>query len=455
MLAFVASLQAASTGKASDHPFSLGEHQAGFHSERLYDLPALVELALANNPSTRSSWFQALASAASVGQSKSSYYPQLHFNATGGYSQILYPTQSGPLIVNNAGIDPGFRLEYLLLDFGRRTADVRNTTALLQAANFDFNRTLQATLYAVQQGYFSYTAALAEQEAATASVDFSRTTLEMIVAQKASGLATEPELLIARKNLTRSEFDLTTAKRNIAVALGNLRVVAGLPANAPLQVAPPSGSQSVQELSGKVDQLIDTALASRPDLAARNADVRASTAATDRARGEFMPRLSLQGNYDNSTFGFYGKQGNSAGTFFGNNNEFSGFAVLSWDLFDGFERVEKLKKRQAEESKARALAETTRLDATKDVWIAYNDSLKSRKQLDYAATSLSSAEENFASLQQAFHNGLATITDLLASQSAFAEARYEQAGAQADYLTSLAALSLAMGSSTPKKEIVK
>jgi outer membrane protein TolC len=125
--------------------------------------------------------------------------------------------------------------------------------------------------------------------------------------------------------------------------------------------------------------------------------------------------------------------------------------VLSWDLFDGFQRVEKVKQRQAEESQARADAESTRLQTTQDVWTAYNDSLKARKRVAYADSLVASAEENFKSAQAAFTNQLLNITDLVSNQSALAAARFEQSGAKADYLTSLAALSLAMGNVSPPR----
>jgi outer membrane protein len=439
--------------------FSLADHPASFQAGRIYDLPALIELSLANNPYTRSAWFKALSTAAAVGEARAPYYPQLSFNATGGYSQTPYPTASGPLAVNNVEMTPGFQLEYLLLDFGRRAADVRNTMALLEAASFDYDRKLQTTLFAVQQSYFAHSAALAQQEAAQANIVLSRTLRYMVSAQKKSGLATEPDLLAADKTLSQAEFDLSTAQRNVAVTLGNLRIAAGLPANAPLKVATPehatgnaTNSSPLEILSGKVDQLIDTAIASRPDLAARTADVRASQAATERAKAEFLPKLSLQGSYNSYTYGFHARQGPSTGTSYGNYNEMGGFAVLSWDLFDGFERVEKLKKRRAEEAEARSDAEATRLETTRDVWTAYNDSIKARRQVEYAASLAGSARENFDSLQAAFKNGLANITDLLSSESALADARFEQAGAQADYLTSLASLSLAMGQFQPTQK---
>lgn len=453
-------LQAGEKGKIANPNISQassrrGDLSTGFHSERTYDLPSLIELSLANNPYTRSAWFNALAAKAAVGQARSAYYPTLNFNASGGYSQMPYPTQTGPLKVNSTSVSPGFELEYILLDFGRRSADVHRTTSLLEAANLNFNRRMQTTLFAVQQSYFAHMAALSQQQAAAANMELSRTIVSMVEAQKNSGLATEPEILVARKTLSQAELDVAAASRNTEVTLGNLRVAAGLQANAPLKVASPTPNLPMEDLSSQVDQLITKALANRPDLAAKEAEIRASKAATDRAKADFLPKLSLEGSYNSYSFGYYAKQGPTAGTYYGNYNQMGGFAVLSWDLFDGFERVEKVKKRQAEESAARAEAEASRLGATQDVWTAYQDSLKARRQVAYAASLLTSSMENFDSVNAAFKNGLATITDLVSSQSALANARFEQAGAEADYLVSLASLSLAMGQYSPAGDIPK
>ena len=447
-------LQAKENPKSPETPgtaesFSLGEHSAAFQPDHPYDLPSLVELSLANNPYTRSAWFNALAAKASVGQAKAPYYPTLKFNATGGYDSGYNPIQTGPETYQRTAITAGFELEYLLLDFGRRDADVRSTTALLQAAKLNFNRRMQTSVFAVQQSYFAHTAALSQQQAATSNLELSRTLLSMVEAQKNSGLATEPELLIARKTLSQAELDLAAANRNAGVTLGNLRTAAGLQANAPLKVSPPQGDHPVEGISGKVDQLIDTAIGNRPDLAAKAADVRASQAATVRAKADFLPKLSLQGTWNKETYGYNAQLAGVNGTFNGSQNSVGGFAVLSWDLFDGFERVEKVKKRQAEEAEIRADAEATRLDTSRDVWTAYQDSMKARKRVEYAASLLTSSKESFDSVDAAFKNGLATITDLVSSQSTLANARFEQAGAEADYLTSLASLSLAMGQFSP------
>ena len=432
-------------GQFVKSPYPVNDAASTFDAGHSYDLSSLIELSLGNNPYTRSAWFHALASAASVGEAKAPYYPKLGFMAKGGYDNGYNPIQTGTESYSRVSINPGLELEYLLLDFGRRSSDVRRTVALLDAANLTFSRRVQTTVFAVQQAYFAHVAALSQQEAAKANLELSKTILAMVEAQVANGLGTKPELDAARKTFAQADFDTAAADRNAEVTLGNLRIAAGLQANAPLKVAAPSGKGDTKGIEGSVDRLIDIAIAKRPDLAAREAEIKANRAAVERAKADFLPKLSLIGGYSNETFGYSASLGGVNGTFEGNYNHVGGFAVMSWDLFDGFQRVERVKKRQAEESEARANAEATKLDTTRDVWTAYNDSLRAGKRVAFADSLVASAEENFKSVDSAFRNGLSNITELISNQSALAAARFEQAGARADYLTSLASLSLAMG----------
>jgi len=441
--------------------FPLSDHVGSFDQNRSYELSSLIELGLANNPQTRSAWFNALASSAQVGQAKAPYYPKLSLDAQGGYQKSFYQINNGPMGLRQTSLTPELDFEYLLLDFGRRAADVRRTVALLEAANLAFSRNVQSTVYAIQQSYFAHTAALSQRDAAKANLELSKTILAMVEAQVANGLGTKPELDTARKTFAQADFDLSSADRNVEVTLGNLRVATGLQANAPLKVVPGGNDTNAdaspyEVLGSKVDTMIDEAILKRPDLAARRADIAASRAAVERAKADFMPKLSLQGAYSSEPYVYTASQPSQTGTFYGNAQGYSGFAILSWDLFDGFQRVEKVNQSQAEESRARANAESTKLQTTQEVWIAYNDFLRSRKRVAYADSQVSSAEENFKSAKAAFDNQLLNITDLISNQSALAASRFDQAGARADYLTSLAALSLAMGQfSVPSSTMVQ
>jgi outer membrane protein len=119
---------------------------------------------------------------------------------------------------------------------------------------------------------------------------------------------------------------------------------------------------------------------------------------------------------------------------------------VDWELFDGFERVEKVKQRLAEEETARAELEIQRLDTILDVWSSYYAVLTSLRQVQFAQAALSSSQENFDASQAFFEGGLATVPELVSAQNELAAARSERARANADYLTAIESFTLAMGS---------
>src|SRR5258708_40269510 len=64
-----------------------------------YDLPALIDVALSNNPDTRRTWMQARAAAASYGASRAPYYPVVDTQLSSAYSRRIFelPGQNGAL----------------------------------------------------------------------------------------------------------------------------------------------------------------------------------------------------------------------------------------------------------------------------------------------------------------------------------------------------------------------
>ena len=58
-------------------------------SARPYDLPALVDVALQNNPTTRRTWSMARAAAARYGAAQAPYYPQVSVSSDNGYQRTI------------------------------------------------------------------------------------------------------------------------------------------------------------------------------------------------------------------------------------------------------------------------------------------------------------------------------------------------------------------------------
>ncbi|KAB2644871.1 MAG: TolC family protein [Verrucomicrobia bacterium] len=431
---------------------------AAFHPNEKYHLGSLIDLALKNNPMTRAAWSQAKAASASVGEARSLYYPWVRSDFVGGYDQSYLIPVTGPNGANRTQATVFLSMEYILLDFGRRDADVQRTIAIFHALGLTYQRTLQEVIFNVQKNYFSYEAALWKKKAAEANLVFTQTLSDMIVRQRVTGLTADPEELKARKRVLESQYEVESAIAVVRNTLGELCITVGIPANSPLEFVESEKPPSTKKLRGDANELIQEALRLRPDLAARVQELKASKEATKRAMSDFFPTIKIESQYANTTFGYQGFQPNSTanGYFNGVGVPYgSAYVTAHWDLFDGFDRVFKMKRRQEEDKVAEQKLRETQLDTTRDVWTAYNNSLAAAERVGYAEGFVASANEFFRSISAATETGLANVTDYSEAGSNLSLAQSELATAVSDYSTTLAALALAVGSTAPSSKVVQ
>src|SRR5580704_12277936 len=128
---------------------------------RVYDLPNLIDLAQQTNPETRASWQATRAAAARLGIAEGAYLPTIGAIGMASYAHLPDYDKMGPFLVRTGVLEPLVRLDWLLLDFGRRTADLDNAAQTLLAANLQFNRKQQSVIFAVQKAYFAFDASRA------------------------------------------------------------------------------------------------------------------------------------------------------------------------------------------------------------------------------------------------------------------------------------------------------
>ena len=410
-----------------------------------YDLGRLLDLGLAANPATRAAWFQARAASAAVGQSRAPYFPRIAASFEGGSDRWYTPAANAPDNFRREQATVVLSLEFLLLDFGRRAADVQRTLAAFDAAGLTYERKLQRVAFDIQRRYFAHEASICRQESARALVAAASTAADTVQKEGASGLSAAPERLAAQKNLLEAESELASAGALVRTTLGDLCVAVGLPANAPLMLARSDLPASTAGLREKAGKLIETALAARPDLAARAADVRSREAATRRARADFLPEIRLEGKYAYSALAYDARADKTQGSYSEGINGYGAFLVAKWDLFDGFERAEKLRKTKAEELAAREDLGQARLDASQDVWAACQDSLSAASRVGAAEGLVASAQENFDAARAAYESGLSSVAEFSGAAGQLALSRSHRAAAVADYSTSLAAVAFAAG----------
>ncbi len=407
-----------------------------------YDLPALIDIALSNNPDTRQTWYQARAAADAFGVSRAPYYPLVGTQIPGGYEREIFELPGQNAVLRQWQITPVLEFTYTLLDFGRRDAGAAAARAQLAAANYSFNRKLQDVVFATQRSFYAIGAAKAAVRAAEENVELAKTDDEAVGRRVDLGLATEPELLLSRQRVAQSQYDLASAHLLVREAQASMAVALGVAANTPLDVPSLESLPIPAGLGSEVDQLIETAVRSRPDLAAQVATLDARRADVERTKAAFYPTVGIMGSYGTQNWDF---KYDDTPNIDANQPQYTALLTVNWDIFTGFKRLNDVRQAEAARDAAGAQLKSLEVDAISSVWRAYYEFQTALSRYEYARALLAASQESYDANLDTYRQGLSTIVELLTADRDLANARYTIVQSRADLLTSSAAVAYAVG----------
>src|SRR6266850_5143159 len=206
-----------------------------------YDPPELIDLAQRTNPETRVAWEAARRAALAVGLVESEYFPLLAISALGGYRSVGVPipqnlVSDGFFRFELAQAVPALNLRWLLLDFGRRGSAWDAAKERLLAANLGFNRKHEQIVFGVQRAFYGLTSLRARIAVAQSSLDAARAVEEATESRLRNGLATRPELALARQQTAQATFELEEVLDKERDAQVTLTESIGASPQAPIQV---------------------------------------------------------------------------------------------------------------------------------------------------------------------------------------------------------------------------
>ena len=408
-------------------------------TKQIYDLPALVDLALHVNPETRASWADAQAAAARLERNRSAWYPTLTAMAFGQQFKDSIVIPGGVLLRSGYGSFAGLDLAWTLFDFGRREATVNAGAQRLNAANFAFNRKHQEIAYHVADRFFAYQAVLSKVTAAQQTLEAASAATAAVRAKLDKGLATRPDLLLAVQEQAKASYDLQDARGGVAQAQAELSASLGISPAYTLQLIDLNKLPLPAELVLSVEKIADQALEQRPDLQARLAELRAREAEVSKARAEFWPKISLSGMLGNQYWG-NARTSMSNQTYMSSNLVDTAMLNVEWNLFDGFERSNAVREAEAKKEASRAQLESFKLEIMRDIWKAYVDTKTALQKREFALALLNAAEESYASTKASYQQGFSTVIELLSAQKDLAHARYTEIDSRAVLLRAAATL---------------
>jgi outer membrane protein len=416
---------------------------APFDPLKAYSLPELVNLAEENNPETRVAWEAAKVRSADLGIAKSSLYPMLAATvlAQSERSNIFFAPSYFQQTVET--LSPAFSLDYVIFDFGRRTEEIATSRNNLLTANFFFNDTHRRVIFQVMQTYYRVLDAHGLQEAAKANLKNAQTVQEAAEARLEQGLATLPDVLEARSATAQADYDLQAAIGAAEIAHGDLATAIGLSPTTPIQIVGIEALKIPTELSDTVETSIDRALAQRPDLMQRVAQVRAADSEVKASRTAYLPTLTLDGSAALPRSS--GEQNNVAGTFYSTQGVWSARLGLNWTIFDGLARNNRVLRAKAEQRLATAEVNATRDQVENEVWSAYSTARTALRQQKAAAALLAAATESYSAALESYTYGVRSQIDVVSAQRALASARTADVTARTQLLSGMAALAFQTG----------
>ncbi len=399
----------------------------------------VVEIALENNPLTRTSFLQARSAAALLGSKRAPYYPTLGatVNFTRSNTSLQVP-------VAGATIDtygPAVTLNYLLLDLGGRAANVEDARLGLIAADWTHNATVQNVILGVETAYVGYLNAKAQLEAATVNATQAKTALDAATARHDAGLATIAEVLQAKTALSQAVLAQQSADGAVLALRGALATAMGLPANTPYDVGRLPSDVPLDHAAGTVEDLIATARLRRPDLEASRALAAKATAHIRSVRSDGLPTLSL------SATGYRTYFDPSFGKSYG--NYWSASALVTIPLFTGFANTYNIRQAVEDAGAAHAQADSLDQQVVLEMWQSYYAFKTATQLVKTSRDLLASAEESERVALGRYKEGVGTIIDVLTAQAALANARAEEIVARSSWYVALAQIAHDTGTIPP------
>ena len=417
---------------------------------RVYTLPELIDVAQAHNPLTRVSWEQARQAALAVGVTEATFLPVISASVIGGRQTVTSPL---PAPLGNQryfdttaeGVVPLVALQWLVFDFGQRSAVLDAAKQASYGANIAFNGMHQKLIYDVTRTYYQYGAARVNERIARQALVNSRAIAAAVEARENKGLGTTVETAQARQEVAQAELRVVQSKGLARDAYQALISAMGISPLTVIQVADSGDRRLPGAMELPTEPLIKFALAQRPDVLASYAALRATHAGIKAAEAEFMPKVFLAGvaaaqNSNLSVGGLptIGQQGSTTGVMVG----------ATVPLYDAGLRAAQLKKAESDARIAESTFAQTQDLAVREIVVAA-DTLRSALESYRAATKLAQAAAiTYDAALDAYSNGLGTVTAATTANSGLLDARQARADAHAASLVAAASLAFVLGSMT-------
>ena len=317
--------------------------------------------------------------------------------------------------------------------FDQRETQTRIATARIQQQQADQQTSLveQQIRFEVIKSYYGLLLTQAKLKVAEDAVRTAEADVKQARDLVETGVVVQSDLLAARVQLSQFRQQQIQMAGELVTALAALNVALGLPVDTPQQ---PLAELVERRFTVDALEVLSTqALQSRPDYQRAVLSSRATAEQLHGARGEWLPRVDA-----------FVTGGRSSEHFTNGSGDYAAGATVSFNLFDAG-RKSRIARATATQSIAHAEEEQLANQIRFEVVRAYQQYVAARERLEVVAETSAQASETLRIVQDRYHAGITTITELLHAETALVQARSDVLAARYDQYLSYANVLLATG----------
>ena len=384
-------------------------------------LEQAIAMALKSNPDLKTAQNQIKLANISLRQQKSNILPELILSANGSRqyaeSQTTATGRSADL-----SFDLGANIN--LFNGFHDVAAIEVSKLEQLAAQKELSRSEQTVLFNTVQGYIQ--AVLSQEFIAVEEENLKaqQIQLQLIRDFYQAGKRPKADLFQQQAEIAKSELRLLDAQRNDNLSKLQLMLSLGQSPQADFQVQDPGIERLIKKLqSERQDRSVATALDQRPDLQARELDMKAAQADIKVAAAGYWPTLSLFTNLSGSYNSVRNAGSVSSQLFDHNLNAVVGLS-LSVPIFDRFRTKNSVASARVQYDNRQVEWEKTKQQVSLDVQQAQAEYLTAEKQIQVSASQLTYSQQALESIEARYKVNSATMAELIQARAQMLDARY-------------------------------
>lgn len=410
-----------------------GVRHAHAQEARVITFDEALRIALERNVQVKQSGNDIELSARQVFQRRMNFFPSFSMSTNGSRGSGFAQDQAGRNIqFTNQNLNGSVSGQMNLFDGFANIASFRQSQHTLRATELTYDQTRQTVAFDVANNFLFYVnggqLVLIQQE----NLEAQRQLLAQIEEFVNVGSRPISDLYQQQAATAQAELNVLTAERDAELSKARLIQALQLDPRGEYEfVAPRYEDVPVVPQDYDLQELFNIAFASRDDLAAQEARIRAAQQGIRLAKSVFWPRVDFGGSYrsnysPNIDRSFLDQvEGNR-----GNSLSFN----ISYSIFDGFSRSTQVQQAEVQYRNAMLEMESLRQNAALQVRQGYLEYEAARKSLEVSETQVLAAERALEASENRYNVGAGTLVELSQAQAQYVTAVSNRVQAQYNFL---------------------